>query len=467
MTGSTKRFAWINIWMMASSAAGIWLVYPSMYQHDVYWAFEAIIPLAVVFLVGLSRMPLSFHYGTGAGGRPTLEDTARLYLDALRHVFRQRWILWLFGSILALTLLAGCINTWLEYARYSGEFTASGERAWRLWIPAGYADWMFMLPHQLLSAVSISLGRFLPSSGIGADGIAAMLTPLILLVLVIWIGRRLSALRDEPDPGGQVELIRAALVPLALIAAVFIVFLVLEGRAMSSPSLRGEWPDTGLLVASMAGSGIAIVLHALFTGTLVAGIGGSLLRVKRGESVTADSFRQDVVRYVLPVAGVYLLLAGVRVLLYLGEGIPAMMAFYRNNHEAGWTDIAGRSVREFLDLLYILAMFAPFAVILRESGAWQGIKDSLREWSAHKVDAVSFAALGMSFMSLALTVGNLLSAVARGHSVAEYMTFAMPPMIFQMLSTAISAIFRVLVAAVMAVAVWEFYWRISRSSERA
>jgi len=323
-----------------------------------------------------------------------------------------------------------------------------------------------VLPIQLMSAVSLSLGRFLPSTGLGTDGVAGFLPPVILLVLVIWLSRRLGTATYETQDARHAELIRKALFPVALASAACMILLAIQQVAfMSQATLSGFRPSTGLMVASMVGGGIGIVLRALFTGAVIAGLGGSLLRMKLGETVTTGPFRQDVVRYLVPVTGVYLLLTGVYFLFYVVEGIPAMVVLARSNYHSTWPLAVGRAVQDFIDALYILAMFAPFAVIIRETGAWQGIKAGMRDWAAHAWDVICFAALGISFMSAVLTASNLCSSMLHGYSLD--MDLVMPPLSVTWLRIAIDSTFRVLVSAVMAVAVWEFYWRISRSSERA
>ncbi len=464
MTEDSKRFAWVNIWMMVFAVVGIWLVWPHHRTFvdpsrgfNWYGALQVIIPLGIVFLVGFFRMPISLYYEAGRSQRPTMDDVARLYLDALKTVFRQKWILWLFGAMLALTVLAGCINTWLEYIRFRqfSDFTTSG---WSPGFPGSVEEWLLVLPKQLSSAVNMAMGRFLPSSGLGEHGIAALLLPVILLALVIWLSRRLRSLPDEP----QYVLMRKALFPVTLVSIVFIAFPLTE-LIMSIPRAGAEFgPSTAYLVTSMVASGLGIVLRTLFSGAFVAGLGGSLLRMKRGEPVNIESFQQDVVRYLVPVAGVYLLLAALYLLFFLGEGIPGMVVLTRSNFRAGWPNTVGRIIQDLLDIVKILAMFAPFAVIVRDTGAWQEIKESSRQWFARSGDVISFVALGLSFMGAVLTVGNLSWGLA-----ASGYPRVFPPMPVEWLRVAIDSAFKVFVSAVMAVAVWEFYWRITRSSEQA
>ncbi|HUV04507.1 MAG TPA: hypothetical protein VMX94_05315, partial [Armatimonadota bacterium] len=101
----------------------------------------------------------------------------------------------------------------------------------------------------------------------------------------------------------------------------------------------------------------------------------------------------------------------------------------------------------------LLLMFAPYAVIVRGTGAWGSIRAGFRDWISHAGDVISFVALGITFVSVLLMLRDAVWAAA-----SVWLNKLSP---LTMLTGAAGALISALLAAFMAVAVWEFYWRIA------
>lgn len=433
MTESSKRFAWINIWMMAFSFAAICLVYPRGRQPDWYSAMQAIVPLAVVFLIGFFRMPVSFYYG-GKTHRPNLNDMAGLYLDAIRQVFRQKWILWLFGSILGIQLVGWFVESRITEpylaSRYADTMSGGG-------IPVPqmpFGEWMVTrFGHFLSDSVPAALGRFFPGMGLDLFTIALSIVALMLSISAIWLLVRLRSRSGDVRSPQISDSLRRLLLPLALVSAA----MALCTPILLVRSLQGY--DYGAVTyAFRIGGGMLVLVP--FVAALIGGFSASMARVMSGQAVTVESFVQDAMDYLMPVAGVLLILALAGAAFFVPELI----------YLSHLGPTAPKVLQTTNRMFNLLVMFAPFAVVIRQTGAWQGIKDGIRDWVAHAGDVISFVALGITFISISLTLQDVAADLI--------------PMRYSLANMPIGGVVSMLVTAVMAVAVWEFYWRITRSS---
>lgn len=449
MPESTKRFAWINIWMMAFAVAGIWLVWPRPENPERFRAMEAIAPLVGVFVIGFFRVPISFYYEAGKDSRPTLDDMARLYLQAWRQLWSQRWLLWVFGAVLALILLAAFANMALQPARPTD----------RMEIPESEDRTNIVFSSPIVGpAVASTDGHFIPSVGGTGGGSAGV--PILALALagfLIYLSAYAKRLMDDPRYSSQAGLIRLLAAPIVLIlvaAAVCTPIAWERFLTLCSASYSGQGqPQSEWMLHVTLGLGAWLVV-LLLTAFLVSGVLGSLVRVKRNEAVTLDTFLRDVVRCFSPIAGFYLLLAVLSLALLLITSNPAGM----NSGPAAVSLAVARVIR----WLVVVLMFVPFAIVSHGLGALQGIGRGVRDWFSHGADSLSFVALGITFISIAEILKEIPSRVLYVYSNDHSYIWVL----LGYVNAAILTATPILITAFMIVAVWEFYWRISRSSLR-
>lgn len=447
-----RRFAWVNVWMIGFGIAGLWLVRSEPVPAVVF---------AVVVLVGLLRLPVSLFYEPGEGARRNLNDLARLYLGAWKQLWRQRWILWIFGLVALLVILGGLIADYSAAVLLSDqldELRAEWSRG-----PVGSVTSMpigdrlrLMLPGSLASSSMTVVGRFVPGTGFRLHPLGTPLFALLLLASAGWLNGRLKSLAREPEYAREARFIRTLIVPLAVVSVALAVVLPREHWLMLREMAKDGARPYSVPVLVLSVGGLAL-LSLVVNGALIGALAGSLRRVAQSDRVTGDTFFRDSVRYFRPVAGVYLVLA----LIAAPIAIPTLLlpmgttVVWSPSLTSLWM-----SLPRIWGLVSLIFMFVVYAPVIRGTGAWGSIRQGLADWFSHIGEVVSFIALGFTFLMVPVVVLDLSerllginvwpSPFAAGH----WVRFAM---------SAVEALLVALLTAFMAVAVWEFYWRITQA----
>lgn len=445
MEKNSKEFPWANIWMMAFAVAGIRLLWPSGGNPGTFWSIWALWPLVGIFVLGFLRMPAGLYYESDGGQRTTLNDVARLYLGALMQVFRQRWMLGLLGSVLALVLLGTIVSLATQPARPHDDVLRSRSM--------GRPSAMLVPAQALKEAVSSAPDDFLPSIHVTRTAMHTAVLALALIAFLAWLAAYSRRMTNDAQ-SDRADFFRAAAPPILIVlAAVAVATPIAWFRYLAAIE---QWraanagmppPDALMLAVAFGGAFCALLLDAL----LVSGIMGSLARTGRGESVTFGSFLSDIVRYFRPMAGFYLFIIVVSLILY-----GAMRAAADEQRIMNFTWNAGIAVQ----WLSVLLMFVPSAIVLRDIGAFKGIRTAVRDWFANWGDALAFVALGITFISIVGALGRVPEQIARWYSQPQSLGWTA----FGYASPLIHTAFTLLITAVTMIAVWEFYRRITQDA---
>lgn len=446
MEKNSKEFPWANIWMMAFAVAGIWLLLPRAHNPGTFWSIWALWPLVGIFVLGFLRMPAGLYYESDGGQRTTMNDMARLYLGALKQVFRQRWMLGLLGSVLALVLLGTIVSLATQPARPDDDVLRS--------TPIDRPSITSVPAQALKEAVSSAPDAFLPSIHVTRTAMHTAVLALALIAFLAWLAAFSRRAADDPQQSVRADFFRAAAPPILIVlAAVAVATPIAWFRYLAAIE---QWraanagmppPDALMLAVAFGGAFCALLLDAL----LVSGIMGSLARTGRGESVTFGSFLSDIVRYFRPMAGFYLFIIVVSLILY-----GAMRAAADEQRIMNFTWNAGIAVQ----WLSVLLMFVPPAIVLRDIGASKGIRTGVRDWFANWGDALAFVALAITFISIVGALGRVPEQIAHWYSQPRSLGWTALGYAGPFIHTAVT----LLITAVMMIAVWEFYRRITRDA---
>jgi len=447
-----RRFAWVNVWMIGFGTAGLWLVLSEPVPAVVF---------AVVVLVGLLRLPVSLFYGWGERGGSNLNDLARLYLDAWKQLWRQRWILWIFGLVALLMILAALMGEHFAAVLLSDqldELRAEWSRG-----PVGSVTSMpigdrlrLMLPGSLASSSMTVVGRFVPGTGFRLHPLGTPLFALLLLASAGWLNGRLKSLARESEYAREARFIQTLIVPLAVVSVALAVVLPREHWLMLREMAKDGARPYSVPVLVLSVGGLAL-LSLVVNGALIGALAGSLRRVAQSDRVTGDTFFRDSVRYFRPIAGVYLFLALVGVIVTIPTLLLTMGATVMRSPSSGslWM-----SLPRIWGLVSLIFMFVVYAPVIRGTGAWGSIRQGLADWFSHIGEVVSFVALGFTFLMVPVVVLDLSERLLgirmwpSPFTAGHWLTLAV---------SGIELLVWALLAAFMAVAVWEFYWRITQA----
>lgn len=425
-----RRVPWLNMWMVFFAVVTMGVIFRDAlslrYPSPFDWTslIGAGIILATVALVSILRLPVRER------SLPTLSHLATIYLSAWKRLWSQRWLLQVYGLIAGVNLLA----TWADRLLTLHFLPAhTGHKVMPI---ARYLT--ALLPRQLSSLATNTLGAFFPRSGITSDWVI----PAAFLLALPWLFIRLSRLRREEACDQDVRFVQLALALAGVVAVVVIAVLPWEfslySRAAATPrALLNQYAFALRLKADAWRLTQASVLAPI----IIAGLIGSL---KAGnQAVTADSFLRNSVRYFKPTAGICLLVTAVTI---ASEAIFT----YGVNGYPYWAFTVFVGLRELVSAAVILLMFAPFAAVFQHEGAWASIRGGVRSWLSHAWQVVSFIAIGVTFVTMTDTLWSMLRQIVPRFSG---LAIALTPVI-QGIQT--------LVTAVMLLAVWEFYQLISK-----
>ena len=451
---STKtRFPWVNVWMIAFSAVGIWLTVSgfmgagSENRAPSFRDIAGWVLLGVILLVAFWRLPKSLFGGEYDGEQMVMNDLGGLYLAAWRKLWRQKWILWLFGLVCLVSIL-GMLTDNLLTRHYLAERLAAMTSAAAAPLGTSHFEW-FVSQLRWRSAYDIyeAPAHFFPSLGLARTPIGQ--ASFVLLVLIPLAARRLRALEKGSAHAPELRFMRGLLGPLAIVSAAAIVALIICMVRTYADFVAGGLRPSGPRVAEFVSSQIwSAVLYVVIVPVLIGGLAGSLRRVASRGTVTADTFLTDGARFFKPLVGVFLLYW-----FFTVRFGTVWLSEVRSHFLQEWLYPSLGFIALISTLGILLLMFAPYAVIVRGTGAWGSIRAGFRDWISHAGDVISFVALGITFVSVLLMLRDAVWAAA-----SVWLNKLSP---LTMLTGAAGALISALLAAFMAVAVWEFYWRIA------
>ncbi|MDO8587850.1 MAG: hypothetical protein Q7T82_12525 [Armatimonadota bacterium] len=420
-----------------------------------------LILLAAIFLIGLVRMPPSPW-----DRKPlSLSAIANVYAGAWRQLWRHRWILWIFGGVVVISLVGFLAANYPFTARFATERNrlvaaqvGSAEEAGR------------RVVERALSAPISAVLSFFPTVERPSSAGGFLAHSVVFMIGAIWLLRKLKRMRLEPAQASGAQWLQIGLIPIAV--CFLGLGLVLERALIGSylatvpvsprtytipgmPGMRNGPPNIGVFGGPRAWTNLEVALpwaegiyYLILSGLLIAGLAGSLKRLKLGQSVTVESFVKDVALHSKPVVAAYLVTGGVGLIFSLPMYAP--MVFGRT------ISTAMMSLSAFWLVVPLLFMLVPYAAVARNVGAWQGIKSGLRDILANAWGSATFVALGITLLSIPLILHGLLR-----HSLRYW--YGIP----QSIGVAvISAVVYAVIGAFMAVAVWDYYWLIVNGREK-
>ena len=439
---------WPSIWMMIVSGVGIAGIAMAAGTGGVQWSYQVfpIIMLALVFLVALLRMPPSPAITKGMD----VSQAAGLYRSALNHLFRRKWILWLFAAFALMNLTGKLADTWLQAPLL--RLRAEGfNRAVETSKDGRKVRLTFSQPlDRSVSQVAGSFGPRLPS---GRSTGGYVLAALVLLIAVLWNRSRLRRLQREPGYASRVGFAEFAVILAATVAlivgslAMWQTWMYFTFYLTSQTLSPGQFGGKRMMEGPVwMFSWLALsVFYCVFSAVIVAGLAGSLKRTKTGEAISVDTFLRDAVSFFQPVTGATLLLA-IPGLVLFG---PFTQLFYRSPI-GRLVSSAGLPLSTLWTLATPLFMFTVYAIVFGELGAWAGIRRGLSDWFANVWSVISFIAFGLTILLPVHFVENVALAAFR------YPWAIWVQVVSAMITTTVGA----LTAAFMMVAVFEFYWRL-------
>jgi len=452
---STKaRFPWVNVWMIAFSAAGIWITVSGFldagsenrapsFQDIAGWAL-----LGVILLVAFWRLPKSLFSGEYDGEQMVMNDLGGLYLTAWRKLWRQRWILRLFGLVCLINILGGVIYS-LAWHYFPEQLAATNG----LSIGAYSGDSPFqyfaaMLRQALANSVYASIWHFFPSVGLDQSLVVAMLSFVATLFFIPAAWKWLRAMAGGSLDAREITVMRGLLTYLTVlsVAAIPALMMLLTQYHAGAANHWGRRVTPGL--QSILSWPWSLAASVVIAPILIGGLAGSLRRITAQETVTAHTFLIDVVRFFTPLTRIFLVFW----LFEAALGAPWFFVIGRDG-VPGWPQTYSQFATLISTLIALLLMFAPYAVIVRGTGAWGSIRVGFRDWISHAGDVVSFVALGITFITVFLVLRDMVTVWVAPQSPLTMLTGAAGTLIY------------VLLAALMAVAVWEFYWRITQTEK--
>jgi hypothetical protein len=452
--------------MMVFSILGLLVVYKQQqpYGWDMLWPrhFMQILLYALIFAVGLFRMSPS----RSGGKKLSFGAMLLLYKDSWEQLWRHKWILWLFGGW-------GFLNLAGSLAQYS--ITSRAIESRRALLASRFGSHLGIDWARALDAIpGAAYRRWGPWFSAQAGPGGFILAGVFLLVAAIWLHRRLTRLRSEPQYASGAGWLQALLLPIAISwigAAVGVVEMQMALYRSMIASTRtftvaNPLASGAAMMPQIVGPGSAVFggkrnlimdflpmfesIYLIFlAGVLFAGLAGSLKRLRSSQPVTVDSFVKSVVVFWRPLVGVSLLLALAEYSFLI---VPYLGVPFLDRHVFGpYREWGGLAWNFFVPAL----MLVPFAVVIYGAGAFRAIGLGLRDFFSNTWDAVSFIALGLTIVSIPIFCQELLRQVARLHSgFATYAAVATG-------STAIT----VLTTAFVSVAIWGFYCQMGKCCE--
>lgn len=461
----SKRDLWVGLAMVLFAALGLWVLVghllpvTELYRQGSWSGVFLIrhlgylVALVAILIVLVSGIRITFrsmnHRPESTGEVPGgLTD---LYLSAVDLLRRQRWLLWLFGLVVAVNLLGTLLDFGLARHYMQNrvrEFQQPGPNS-PIVYDAAYVRHVII--RSLLPSVRMGLERAYPRFGIQTSTGTSVMWILAFVPAAIWAHRRLAGLIARSPEDARLRFAQNLMIPIAIVSLPTAVVLAANiAQVYAGYGRNGHFSYFPLL--SVPGLAAYLLRSVVLKAFLMAGFVGSLARVTRSDHVTADSFVEDSARHWLPISGFYLLLT----LVGLASGIPAELS--RSTAGQGSPTHALPDVILWLSSIWNVVLlssaFVPFAIVSSGLGARRGIAVGLRQWLAGASSAIAVAAFAI-----------VLDAVLRLFMMAFPSSGPSYASIGGLLYSFAVSLIDVLCAAVVTLAFWMLYRRLNLNAE--
>jgi hypothetical protein len=455
--------------MIALSVIGVcWAVgqFPHMQFSAWGQCLEIVFGVAIVVIVGLTAIlqrPFLFSKTRGEGAL-NLDQVGALFLQSWRRIWTEKWIMWLFGSV-AIVRAVGTISQSVLEERYLSsavshlpDWLNRSVNGWPL--GEGFKHGGILFGLQLLQSslasnfshqLSSILSQFYPSIGLGLRGVTAIIVAAAVVLSTPWVWRGLKRLDVGPEFAGSLHFVRALFFPAVIVSAaiLFVEPKYLMYQFLSSARLlsheRGAFASMERALYSTASS-ILLMLLGLITGpALMGGLSGSLRAAEKGVSITAGRFFSQSAAFFKPMAGLFVLALVAELVLSL----PNLLLMVRAPH--GFVGVSNYFYvyPVMWSLLSFALMFVPYTIVARGTGVIDSIRRGVRDLLGAGPSVMMFAAVGITVVATTGIAQSLLREIIPQFSVFQYVR--------SIIYIGVS----VLLDAVTAIAVWEFYSRIT------
>ena len=434
------KFPWFCAWMIFISATGLWTTVSQVLHGDAYIVAGCLVGSVIFAALGIVGI---WHWREASRTRDgAMQQILRPYRTAWNDLFRRRWLFAAFGCVWAVNLLGGMPGQVGLGWRTEGIYSYGASGVWdRL---------LSLTPGAIRGAADTLLARFFPGPGFQHSPVQLALLALVVLVACILIRRRLTRLAEETEYADGARFVTMLTVPLVIaslavavgspLVHLMTVAHVSEAAAKHSP-LAGYRPQFGVMaLTNLLGALYTVAVSAAF----MAGLAGSLRRQGQDEVISADTFLRDVVRWFRPLAGVYLMM----VVAYFVAGLPVLLRLLISPRapSLGIVEGLGAVLPIAASLLFA---FSPYAVVTHGLKPVGALQRSVQDWSRRPWQVVSFVAAGIAILIIPAAALLLIPGLVPVRGLAN------------VLAGTVSVTARTLIVAFLAVAVWEFYRRIS------
>jgi hypothetical protein len=353
------------------------------------------------------------------------------FVSAWRIFRNTRWLLWLYGVLGVIVdsgrAVQGIIQHLYALQRFGSVTMPNGG-------PTDLA---------MLSAVPMmvrgTFARFIPMAPSVTDGLSYL---LMALVLLLWVLPRVIPVPRSSDRTDNRAFFASCIAIAALACAATAYAYVGITRAILSasnpaPAFVSKFAQLFLFI-------VGLIATIILDSAMVGGVLGSLLRNKRGERVTSESFWADAQRYFLPLVAIYMIFE----LFYTIPGIPPLIASLYMYQNRTWP-LPGyfnqlETALSLIPVLAVLLMFAPFGIVTKSMSLGQSIRHSVGVWIGRWRQVFPLIALGSFF-----------------HVISRF-TYLMPTerttrSWLPVPVAAVAGILGTFMSAWILLAVWEFY----------
>ena len=448
-----SKFPWLRVWMLVFSIGGIWMTVDALRTIRFstpgssldYWLALPI--LVVIALTALWKMPMPF------AAEPQ-EDTGvapvgRLYLDAWRKLLRTRWLLIIVVAV-ALIGIADAVTNYVLSIHYgvprfmtTHGAARGGQGLHALVVGLG------ALPHRVADAP----GSLFPSpvAGIYEKGV---IPPIAILVLIPWLALRLLKIRSDHQFCRTTGVACLAL----FAAAVMAVLTPIETQQywkhmwaeLTATTTNSHAPQFSSEIMSRYGActmAWSLVTSLFIAPFVIAGFAGSMRRQSEGSPVSGDTFVEDIVRHLKPLAGLYAALWGLNLVLVAPLLIGSATT---SGRDPQWFGPYAMLVVFMLSFVRMLLMLVPYAAVSESVGIVEAIGRAADAWRSRTGLLVSFLAVGIAIIVPVWVLRTAVAGMTREYSPGA--------LVAQVIYVSVSAI----VSAWFAVAVWELYRRVGK-----
>lgn len=421
---------WATLVSAGMAAYGVAVIWEQMLERQRYIRFTPDIGslLVAVLIGGIGIAALIFELQRQPGDRrPHLLGAAvESFARAWRLFWKTKWLIWVFGSLAAIGVVGGIIQGatqyWMMAARFSN---GSSESTGSSGMPVA---------QQILSGLPL-WGRWALSELVPRVSVAGETTilPLVVIALLFWLLPRVARLRGDPACAGKVGFFTACAVLLACISALssvdsavttmrFISFCHQPSTAGAASMLQPSvWHRLDIMAAALIGD-------AIFCAMLMGGIVGGLVRSRKGDAVSPDSFLRDSVLYFEPLTWIY-------IVYWALAQLPHTLAIVQAPAAMFWLPVP---------ILALLLLYAPFAPVTRRAGFAGALEHSIKSWRSAFWATVRLVAVGSFVFALSRVPVYSLGFLTK----ASWLTIPLSP---------VYALIGVAIRALITLAVWEFY----------